>query len=640
MSAGAKGWELSEGFLLGDVRVDPRSGELSGPAGTVQLDPKVMDVLLWLATHAGEVVAREELLRGVWAGTVVSDAVLSRCVYELRLQLREASGESHFKEVLETLPKRGYRLNCRPEPAAEVAGAVAHEAPTEVRPDWRQRVVATAAVGLLAFAAAAWWIWRSGDPQPVRPEGALALHASIAVLPFADMSAERDQEYFGDGIAEEILNLLAQGGAIKVIARTSSFSFKGQAVDVATIASKLGVAHVLEGSVRTSGDRVRITAQLVDARDGAHLWSQTYDRRLDDVFAIQTEIAASVAGVLRTLLLEVGPAAPGTPRDLRAYDHYMRGRFLFHRRGPGDLERARDHYQAAVEFDPEYALAWEGLAGAYEVLVVGRHVAPELGLPLLREAAERAVELDPNLAEARVRLASALFLDGDRERAWDQYRAATALGPDRPLVLARLANIALLRGDLEESIELERRAVSIDPLSFVHRANLGHRLKVAGRLKEARAQLLAARELSPALEISIDLYLAEVQMLEGRYAEALKFLQHLAPGALGDAELVRFEALLAMVWHSLGREAESQAAIERLAEDTSYAAAARLADVHAWRGEQELAWRWLGNARERLRGEFLEHDFGWHWLTLTLLSPFLKPLHDDPRWVDLLNTDH
>ncbi len=232
---------------------------------------------------------------------------------------------------------------------------------------------------------------------------------SIAVLPFLDMSAAKDQGYLSDGVTEEILNRLSQADNLRVIARTSSFSMRDQALDVPEIAARLGVEYVLEGSVRRSGEQMRITAQLIDVSTNAHVWSRTYDRRIDDLFAVQDEIAASVAAALQ-VSLSGNDTTERPPASVEAHERFLQGQFHYNRRSPGDIERAIQNYKQAVALDPGYARAWAALAGAYSLLYArGESGRPHHLRDLQGEAARKAVELNPHLAVAHARLAQYYF---------------------------------------------------------------------------------------------------------------------------------------------------------------------------------------------------------------------------------------
>jgi TolB-like protein/DNA-binding winged helix-turn-helix (wHTH) protein/thioredoxin-like negative regulator of GroEL len=625
--------EGAERYGFEQFMLDPERSELHGPDGVIQLRPKSYDLLLYLVRHPGRLIGREELLDAVWGQRAVTDDSVTQCLVEIRRALAD-----HGRRIVRTVPRRGYLFDVPvaripgpngPEEQANVpaadAPASATAPPAALHGAMPYPRLAAATVTFLALALA-WWAFATRDAT--RPDRSMfdapAVPNSIAVLPFADMSAEGDQEYFGDGIAEEILNLLAQAPELKVIARTSSFSFKHQPADITTIAARLGVAHVLEGSVRKWGNRVRVTAQLVSGRDGAHLWSQTYDRELGDLFEVQGDIAGAVAGVLEARLL-TRPAVAVTPetRDVRAYDLFLRARFQFNRRDHGDLDRAREQLETALAIDPEYAPAWALLSGVYNVLLVHEGLSREIGIPRRREAAERALALDANLPDAHLRAIAVYAEDGDFDRVRHHLQIAQALDPDHPLLLGLSTGHALAHGRIDEANELWQRIIAIDPLSSVSRFNYASTLMAAGRLEEARAELLAMRELAPGRRGEIDAWLAKLLVLERRPEEALRLLEAAEEGRIRDI-------VLALAHRALGQDLESAAAMARLRADASGNGALALAEVHAFGGDADEAFAWLAEAKDRFQGEL---SWGDHrWAQLANVSAFLRVLHDDPRW--------
>ena len=613
-AAGAQAYRF-DAFTL-----DAGRGILLGPEGELRLRPKTFKLLSYLVRHPGRLVGREELLQAVWGHAAVTDDSVTQCLVEIRRALGDES-----RSLVRTIPRRGYLFDVPVETLASPdSPPVASGAPP--RPRGNRPYAAAAIAGAVLLGALAWWASERHAPEPAPGEQRIAtLPKSIAVLPFVDMSPAQDPEHFGDGIAEEILNLLAQSPELKVIARTSSFSFKGASEDIATIGAKLGVSHVLEGSVRTAGGQVRVTAQLVSAQDSAHLWSQTYDRELDDIFQVQTEIAAAVAAMLRAKLLPTPSRERGRPHDARAYDHFLRGRFLFNRRGPGEVERAREQFEASIAIDPEYAPAWAALAGVFAVQLDERTVAPEVGAARQLEAAERALALDPDLPEAHLR-AVAAYGGHDPERARHHLRRAEALDPENPLLLGIFAGHALAMGRVDEAVELWARIVAIDPLSVVSRMNRASVLMAAGRLSEARVELLAASELAGGRAFEVEARLGQVLVLEGHHAEALSLLEGAEEGTARDLGL-------AVAHHALGQARESAAATMRLQALDTGAAALAVAEVHAWRGEPDEAFTWLALARERY-----VRDLPWGEVRVaqnSYASAFLTPLHADPRWAEL-----
>ncbi len=481
----------------------------------------------------------------------------------------------------------------------------------------------------------AWYLFRErtrviapgvGSPEPGAGVGSApaeeAAGASIAVLPFADMSERHDQEYFADGMAEEILNALAQVDGLHVCGRTSSFSFKGRNEDLRGIGHKLGVATVLEGSVRRAGDQVRITAQLVRTADGFHLWSRTFDRDLANVLALQEEIAQAVVAALRLKLLP-GAASPTRPVDLRAHDAYLLGTAQMSR-GTGEAFReAVKNFQKAVEIDPGYALAWAALSTALfwhgDQAAQSGEQAKEF--PAAVVAADRAVALAPDLAQgyrARALVRDSIQLDLPGAQA--DIERARALSPQSPEVLAMQATLLAQAGRLSEAIAVNQQAASLDPLSPEIPVNLSAVYLGTGQLELAEASARRALEIAPnhgraARNLGFAL------LLQGRLAEARAAFHRSSNtffSAVGDA----------MVDHALGDAVAARRSLEVvLAGPTVVAGAYQVAQIHAWRGEIDEAFEWLGVAAEH-------HDAG---LMYFLFDPFLKPLRGDPRHAALLD---
>ncbi len=433
---------------------------------------------------------------------------------------------------------------------------------------------------------------------------------SIAVLPFVDMSPGKDQEYMSDGIAEELLNLLTRIPELRVISRSSSFSFKGKDIDIPTVAQKLNAAYILEGSVRKAGDQLRITAQLIEARSDTHLWSKTFDRKLENIFQIQDEIAAKVVEELRITLLADMPRSRRI--DEEAYTLVLQARYFWYRRAPGDEEQALLLYQRALEIDPNYAPAWAGLSVAYSVAADDDRIDRETGLARAYEAAEKALALDPNLADAHVRMGQALGRQGDRSGQRAEYERAYELDPNNPLVLGVMSDQLLYRERLDEAIELLERAEIIDPLGAIWPTIKGQYLLSDGRFDEAEVAFDRGFKLNSNTE-TYETYMSEVHILRGEYDKALELLNRLPE--IGQ-NLVR----IAVAYHGVGRHEESDNAFAR-AQDfgggpyLEYGMAA----VYARRDESDKAF------------ESLEKISGIPRSTI-LYEPFFIVLHDDPRW--------
>jgi TolB-like protein/Flp pilus assembly protein TadD len=533
------------------------------------------------------------------------------------LHARRGSVYAYRSELDVWWTGRAARLDAQTPPAIAPDSA-AHAPADRLRGRWSWAALAVVLLLIAGAVAAGLAVFRDrgrhGTAADARPR-------SIAVLPFVDLSSAGDNTYFSDGLAEEVLNLLSQAPELRVIARTSSFSFRDRDADIATIARALGVRYLLEGSVRREEGRVRITAQLIEASSSSHLWSAVYESELDNVFAVQKEIAAAVAEALETRLTSSARPGNAVPPDPRAHDDFLRGQFFYHRRGPGDLERALRYYERSAALDPNYAAAWAGVAGIVSIEIAEGRMPRAIGLPRLREAASKAVALDPTMAAGHLRLATYYFIVGEKSLAESHSRKALALEPANMLILGVRAGDAAKQGRLDEAIEFQRRAAAVDPLSAVTLGTLGGYLFAAGRLEEARVELLRSDELSPGLNADM---LGQILVLQHKFDAALAFIERSAPGP--DREQGS-----ALVYHALGRTAEADAALARLTELSATTDPFMLAEVYAYRGDADESFKWLRQAARPIdrTGTLLP---GGRELWEMRASPMLAPLHADPRW--------
>jgi TolB-like protein/Flp pilus assembly protein TadD len=584
-----------------------------------------MDVLVHMAEHARQVVLREELLARLWPNAVVTDDALTRCFYELRRGLAHAAGDERYRTLLETVPKRGYRLNADVRPLAPVATGEPAPPPPPPR-GFRWTVIGVTAA--LSIIGAALYLWRAPDRSetPAAGPGPYA----IAVLPFLDMSEQKDQAYFSDGVTEEILNRLAQAENLRVIARTSSFAVRNANLDVPQIAERLEVSYVLEGSVRKAGGRVRITAQLIDAATNSHTWSRIYDRSVDDLFAVQDEIAVSVAAALQGTLAG-SDMRQRTPASVEAYERFLQGEFHYNRRSAGDTGRATDYYRQAIALDPAYARAWAALSGAYSLEIGEMDETTTQSLRQLQgEAARKAVELDPGLAVAHARLGQFYYHVQQPAKGDEHLRIAASLDPNEPLVLGFTASRAIWNGDYAQALELWRRAAAQDPLSPTVRANLGYMLMLNDRLDEALAECRRALELNPTAGSMLRTDVARILIQLGRYDEAISATMQLPEGNDRDY-------LLALLHRAPDRQQDANAALERLsAGPRDVLNTIHLAEVYVDRGRRDEAFELLAaRYREIDRDRAARPRARWYFQDELRLSPYLKALHGDPRWARL-----
>jgi len=446
---------------------------------------------------------------------------------------------------------------------------------------------------------------------------------SIAVLPFVDMSEKKDQEYFSDGLSEELIDHLAHSPDLKVIARTSSFQFKGKNEDVRTIAGMLGVANLLEGSVRTSGHAVRITAQLIRASDGTHLWSQSYDREMSDIFKIQDEIAGTVVEALKATLTGGTADSAGGERNLEAYNLMLKGNFFYERSHPGDHEQAIEQYKHALELDPNYALAWAKLARVY----IWQGYSPNLSIAeqetKAHDALQRALSIDPDLAVAH-RWLGRLYMQfrWDWTAAKSELERATALDPNgtdgRLAYDDLLVLTTALTGRYDELIQHASEELARNPLDINILYFLGGVLSMGGHFEEALVIQRRLLELDPAY-LGAHGFAAATLLLMGKNADALA-----EAGKEADEEnrLMDF----ALIYWAMDRRSDANSALRELENKFAGVAAYDIGRVHAYRGEADSAFTWL------------ERGYQQHGAAMPFLKidPLLRNLRSDARYNILL----
>ena len=477
---------MEQGVNFGDYRFDFETGRLWSGEREVRLTPKASSVLKVLVTHAGKPVTKEELFTSVWNDTVVSDDALTSCIQELRRALADDSKQPRF---IETRHRRGYQF---------VA----------------QLTAATAAAGA------------ADSPVPAHDISA------IAVLPFADMSPDRDQDYLCEGLAEELINALTHVDGLRVAARTASFQFRASGADVREVGRHLGVGTLLEGSVRKAGDRLRVTVQLIEVATGYHRWSQRFDRMLDDVFAIQDEIAESVATSLRGNVLNgrEKQALLRPQTGVGAYEYYLRGRQHLPRLTRPHLETSGEMFERAIELDAGYGPAWAGLAMVHATLYEW-YGATEDDLVTAERASQRALELAPGLAEAHVARGCALSLSRRYAEAAREFEDAIRLNPNLFDAYYYFARTSFACGEIERSAELFRKAADVRQEDFQSPMLLGQSLRMLGRHDEGRdASREGVRRAEHVLVLNpVDgraLSMGAVHLLEdGQTARALEWSQ-------------------------------------------------------------------------------------------------------------------
>src|SRR5213593_4427818 len=486
-------------------------------------------------------------------------------------------------------------------------------------------VLAVVATGLLIFqfVRARTWPERQSNGS-TSPSAATISNKSIAVLPFDNLSGDPQNAYFSEGVQDEILTRLAKIAELKVISRTSTQRFKSAPTDLRQIAQQLGVANILEGSVQKANDQVRVNVQLINALTDAHLWADTYDRKLTDIFAVETEIAKTVADMLQAKLTgsERHVIAARPTANSEAHQLYLKGRFFWNKRTGSDLKKSIDYFEQAIAADPNYALAYAGVADGYVWLPGYTAGTPRDCYPKAAAAAKKALELDDTLAEARTSLALAIWLyDFNSSQAIKEFQRAIELNPNYAIAHQQYGNNTLSAlGRFDEAIVEGERAVELDPLSLVINTDLGSDYYYARRYDEAIAQLRKTLEMDPGFYIA---HLVLGQVLDAKGARDAAIVECQKARALNDDPSVL--GTLGRAYGLSGNKMEAEKILDQLKKlsNERYVSAYSFALVYLGLGKKEEALRWLEQSYQDRAGS----DIGF-----IRVDPLLDPLRGDPRF--------
>jgi len=475
-----------------------------------------------------------------------------------------------------------------------------------------------------AFSVGLFFIGRYTGRNTVSASATELPAKSIAVLPFDNLSRDPDNAYFAEGVQDEILTRLAKVADLKVISRTSTQRFKSAPSDLREIAKQLGVTNILEGSVQKANDQVRVNVQLINALTDAHLWAEIYDRKLTDIFAVESDIAKTITDTLQAKLTgsEKQMIAAQPTSDTAAYELYLKGRFFWNKRTGADLKRAIDYFNQAIAKDPNYALAYAGLADSYTLLSVFSAASPQDSIPQARVAAKKALELDNTLAEAHASFGRILSgYDYDFERAIAEFERAIQLNPNYATSYHWISNGPLTaRGEFDRAITEGKRAVELDPLSMVDNADLGQIYFYARRYDEAISQVGKAIEIDPHSYLA-HYYLGQIYQLQGHLTEAIAEYQK-AVELDDDPQALAF---LGQAQARIGQHDEAQKILSRMTEEAKsrYVSAYSFALMFIALGDKERAI----DALERAYREGAANDI----ITIRV-DPMLDPLRGDPRF--------
>ena len=628
---------LAEQVRFGTFELNVRTGELvsigtATEAGSakVLLREQPFQILRILVERQGQMVTRQEIKQILWRNdTVVEfDKSINAAIVILR---RALADDADNPKYIETLARRGYRLIAPVEWQQSSTAAqdlLEPQADTDHRieaqiseqqqraPKYLQKV---AILGAMIFVVAGYMSWRHfRGVTPPQSEKVM-----LAVLPFENLTGDPNKEYLADGLTEETISQLGRlnPNQLGVIARTSVMGYKRKDTRLDQIGRDLSVQYVLENSLRQSGDHLRITSQLLQVKDQSHLWSHDYDYRAQDMLTVEENAARAVAREiqLRLTTQQEAQLAGSQAVNPEAFDAYLEGHYFFERNTDKDTDMAAKYYERATQLDPSYALAWVGLSRARNWQAIRGLIPAEEGHRLAREAVERALVLNPNLAAAHAQMGRIkAIVDFDFVGAEESIQRAIALEPGNPEYLAQAAYRAAVFRRSDEALALARRAVELDPLNPGSWSHLGGIEYFEGQLAGAEADVKKSLELSPDVWPG-PLLLAKIYIAQGRPQDALP-----------EIERVRVDAarpwLYAVTYAALGRKKQSDTALRELIAKYSSRDASDVACVYAFRNEREEAFEWLDRAYAQREGN----------VAYTNLDPLLKNLRSDPRYVAFL----
>jgi TolB-like protein/DNA-binding winged helix-turn-helix (wHTH) protein/Flp pilus assembly protein TadD len=623
---------------FGVFDVDVRAGELRKHGLRVRLQEQPFQILAMLLEHPGQVVTREELQKKLWpADTFVDfDHGLNKAVNKIRDALGDSAESPRF---VETVARRGYRFLAEVKAADAAPGQSPHVAPppipaaeTRDRPDLAVTPAATKnrapslAWKMAVFVPLALIVFFTGWKLHSRYYAATVIH-SLAVLPLESLSNDASQDYFADGMTDELISDLGQLSALRVISRTSVMGYKHAHKPLPQIARELNVDAIVEGTVLRSGDRVRITAQLIDATADKHLWSQSYEGELKDTLALQNQVARAIADQIRIKLNPQEQAALKIARVVNpeAYESYLKGRYFWNKRTPDSLKVALAYFNQAIDEDPNYAQAYSGLADTYALLGDWQYavMTSKEAFPRAKAAAIKALELDSTLSEAHNSLAFCFdAFDWDLESAGKEFQRSIELNPGYATAHHWYAWHLSLLGRFDEALEEMRKAKNLDPLSLIINADLAELLVIAHFYDESIVQSRATIEMDPNFALAHN-QLAQAYLQKHMNVEAIAELQKAVELSGGSPTCV---ANLARAYAASGKTSEAVKLLGDLKNHSNrgYSDASEVAVVYAALGDKDQAMHWL------------EIGYEERFNPGVLLRPGFNPLRSDQRFQDLL----
>lgn len=610
-------------YVFGRFRLDAAGRVLFCGDQSVPISPKAADTLLLLVENAGHVVEKDDLLHKVWQDAFVEEGSLTRTVSLLRKALEDGS---EGQEYIATIPKRGYRFVAPVTVAEDIPRVISSSPPAPEKlphePAWRRpavlALVIAALVALGVFVARRLWL------RPPVHTGKLML----AVLPFQNMTGDSSQEFLADGLTEEMITELAalNPQQLGVIARSSAMTYKATSKSASQIGRELGVNYILEGSVRAWGERVRITAQLIQVSDQTHLWAETFDRHSKDILALESDVAQVIA---RQINVTLSPRTPDQlaahPINPAAYEAYRKGRYFWYKRTEDALHKGIDYFNQAVALDPAYALAYVGLSDSYLMLAGRGLVPPRDVIPQAKAAAEKALAINPQSGEARASLAHVRLHDWDWAGLDDEFKHAIELNPANAFAHYYYAEYLMAMGRSDESINVVKKVQEIDPVSPILSTTLPSQYYFARMYDPAADLLRKALDLNPDFFL-LHFRLSQVYIQQKRHQDAITEMEKAVAPSGRSTEML---AGLAQAYAAAGRSTPMRQILNELDRRSRdhYVQPFYIARVYASAGDRERTLAWLEKAYADRSIDLIELK----------IEPAFDFLHNDARFIDLLH---
>jgi len=611
-------------YEFGEFRLDAEGRLLFRQGKSVPLTPKAVDVLVVLVEARGSPVAKEDLLQKVWADATVEEGSLTSHISLLRKALGEGSDGQQF---IETLPKRGYRF----VPPARAVADVLFRTPTSPSDGMpistgrlRGRIISLALIGITALLVLSYFGAKRFLATRQSQRGKLL----IVILPFQNLTGDPAQEFVSDGLTEEMITRLGELNyeQLGVIARTSAMSYKGTTKSVEQISRELGVNYIMEGSIRSWGQKVRISAQLIAASDQTHLWSQNYERNSGDILALQSDVAQAVAKEIKVKLVPQARTRLSSATTIKpeAYDAYLKGRYFWYKRTEEGMRKGIEYFNQAIQSQPDYAAAYVGLADSYALLALRGIVPAKEAFPKARAAAQKALDLDEALGDAYATMAHVRLHEWDWVGLDQEFKRALELTPGNAMAYSWYSEYLTTMGRSDESIAIVRKAQEIDPVSPVVSTTLPHAYYFARRFDPAMEYLRKSLDLDPH-HFMLHLRLGQVYIAKRMNQEAIEEMQKAVSDSGRSTETLTG---LAQAYAAAGMTGPMQQVIDELnrGADTHYVSAYNIAKIYASLGEKTQTFTWLDKAYDEHNPDLIEFK----------REPCLDGMHSDPRFAGLL----